>query len=169
MMQEPSRGGSVAGGRFGWRGTSAVFGLVLDLIVSGCAGPVQAPVNLSEPGWRVSEASVVWRPRGSAPELVGELLVAVNPDGRRLVQFSKQTLPVVTAQMDAAGWSLSSSLRARRYGGRGSPTDRVPWFQFTRLPPVPPFSGRWHWESAAGGGWRLANPSTGEFVEGAAP
>ncbi len=152
--------------RIGWgQGATLAVLAFAWLSLCGCAGPAQEPVNLSEPGWRVRQEAVVWRPRGTAPELMGELLVAVNPDGRRLIQLSKQTLPVVTAQESSAGWTLSSSLRSGRFGGHGAPTDRTPWFQFTSLPPSAPVSARWHLESDTNG-WKLTNPATGESVEG---
>lgn len=133
---------------------------------AGCIAPRMAPVNVSEPGWQTTETAVVWRPKAGAPELAGELLLATHPDGRRLVQFSKQALPLVTAQMDARGWRISSSLRSGAWGGRGTPTDRVPWFQIGQLPPVAGGSSRWQLEHRPGPVWHLENPRTGEFVEG---
>ncbi|HTI72918.1 MAG TPA: hypothetical protein VMF06_23295 [Candidatus Limnocylindria bacterium] len=135
----------------------------------GCAGPALAPVNLAEAGWTVREAQVVWRPRRAAPELVGELLVATNSDGRQLIQFSKQTLPVVTAQVASNGWNLSSPLRHGRYGGRLPPTDRVPWFELAQWPPAPQLDSRWRLEMLTNAAWRLGNPRTGESVEGSTP
>lgn len=148
---------------------TAGLGLLLALLATGCVAPRLAPVDLAAPGWRVQETQAVWCPRAGAPELLGELLVATHPDGRRLVQFSKQNLPLVTAQMDPGGWALSSSLRKGRFGGKGRPTTRVPWFQLAELPPAAPHehSGWRRTESAVG--WRLAHPGTGEYLEGAGP
>lgn len=143
--------------------------LVVLLLLSGCVTPTLAPVDLGAPGWRVQETQAVWRPRAGAPELIGELLVATHPDGRRLVQFSKQNLPVVTAQEGPEGWTLSSSLRSGMFGGKGRPTRRVPWFQFTGLPPrAPEAKSGWRLTESATD-WRLAHPGTGEYVEGARP
>jgi len=139
------------------------------LLLSGCVTPRLAPVDFAAPGWRVQEAQAVWCPRSEAPELIGELLLATHPDGRRLVQFSKQNLPLVTAQEDSEGWVLSSSLRKGRFGGKGRPTQRVPWFQIATLPPgAPGADSDWRLTKSATG-WRLAHPSTGEYVEGARP
>ena len=148
---------------------SACALLALFALLVGCAGPALPPVNFAEPGWQVHEAAAVWRPRRAAPELAGELLVATHPDGRQLVQFSKQALPLVTAQAATNGWNLTSPLRAGRFGGRPPATDRVPWFQLTTLPPSQPFSPRWTLGIETNGAWRLSNPRTGESVEGAAP
>jgi hypothetical protein len=139
------------------------------LLGAGCAAPRLAPVDVSEPGWSLSETPAVWRPRRDAPELVGELIVAVHRDGRRLVQFHKQTVPVVTAQTAPEGWRLSSPLRPGAHGGTGRPTTRVPWFQIHRLPPDPQVKNPWRLSAESHGAWRLSNPRTGEFVEGLAP
>ena len=144
-----------------------IVGLLL--IVCGCAGPRLAPVDLQEPGWVVRESQVVWRPRRDAPELVGELMVATHPDGRRFVQHSKQALPLITAQESSRGWNLSSTLRRGRFGGGPPATDRVPWFQFSSIPPSLPVSSRWQLETGTNGMWRLSQPATGEVVEGGIP
>ena len=144
--------------------------LVLAGGMSGCAGPELPPVNLAAPGWTVHEAQAVWRPKREAPELIGELLVATHPDGSRLVQFSKQSLPLVTAQVATNGWNLSSPLRAGRFGGTHTPTDRVPWFLLTELPPINgPRARPWALDRSTGGTWRLFNARTGEFLEGVTP
>ena len=148
----------------------AVLGMTLTAaLLGGCAGPALAPINLAEPGWNVRESQVVWRPRESSPELVGELLVATHPDGRLFVQFSKQTLPIIIAQAATNGWSLESPLRRGRFGGSGEPTDRVPWFLLGNLPPQPNRGSRWRVDQPSDGAWRLRNPKTGEFVEGSTP
>jgi hypothetical protein len=150
-----------------WRAFFVVLGAAL---LTGCSGPRLAPVDLSAPGWRVQEVAAVWRPRREAPELSGELLLATHPSGERLVQFSKQALPLVTAQVATNGWTLSSSLRAGRFGGRARPTERVPWFQFSQLPPAAPRpASRWRLDTTAEGHWRLTEARTGETLEGIVP
>ena len=139
-------------------------------MLTACSGPRLAPVDLSAPGWRMQEVAAVWRPRREAPELAGELLLATHPSGERLVQFSKQALPLVTAQVATNGWAISSSLRAGRFGGRTRPTERVPWFQLTNLPPAAPRpASRWRLDTTAEGHWRLNDARTGETLEGMVP
>lgn len=136
---------------------------------AGCATPRLPPADFAQPGWRVQETQAVWRPGRDAPELVGELLVAVRDDGSRVVQFSKQSLPMVTAQSATNGWRLTSPLRAGDYAGSPPPTDRVPWFQLDALPPRATTSPRWDLTRTAEGGWKLTNPRTGEVLEAGAP
>lgn len=142
--------------------------LALVLLFTGCSTVRLPPADFTSPGWEVRQTQAVWRPNAAAPELIGELLVAGHPDGRRLVQFSKQGLPVVTAQTTADAWQIGSSLRRRIYSGRGAPPDRVPWFQVTRLPPVASGSARWRLETQPDGSWRLDHAASGERLEGAA-
>ncbi len=136
---------------------------------TGCAAPRIAPIDLGEPGWKVHESAAVWHPPGNAPELAGELLVAAHPDGRLLVQFSKQSLPIVTATAVPGAWSIASPLRRSAVGGHGRPTDRVPWFQIRSLPPGAPGSARWKLTAVPGAPWRLGAASGTEFVEGPNP
>ena len=143
---------------------------VLAAALCGCRTPDLPPVDLSGPGWQVRETDAVWRPGARAPEVAGELLLAVHPDGRRFVQFSKQGLPLVLARSGARGWRLESPLRPRAHGGRGRPTRRVPWFVLDDLPPTAtPEDGPWRLERLPGGRWRLQHASTGEFLEGLDP
>ena len=138
-------------------------------LLAGCAAPRLPPADFAQPGWRVQETQAVWRPRRDAPELVGELLVAVRDDGSRVVQFSKQSLPLVTARSATNGWRLTSPLRSGAYAGSPPPTDRVPWFQLDALPPHATTSPRWDLTRTAEGGWTLSNPRTGEMLEAGAP
>lgn len=138
----------------------------LALLLTGCASVQFPPADLSAPGWRTQESSAIWQPKRDAPELVGELLVAHHPDGSQLVQFSKQGLPLVTARSATNGWWIGSSLRKSSYSGRGTATDRVPWFLVDRLPPTAPASTRWQLTTNHDGSWRLANPRSGEMLEG---
>lgn len=140
---------------------------------AGCAVPVMAPLDIAEPGWRVRETEVVWRPSAKAPELMGELIVAHHVDGRRWVQFGKQGLPWLTARRDPLGWTLETTMRRGVTGGRGHPPARVPWFLVDDLPPSRPTGmSPWHLQTMGtgpGAAWKLANAATGEFVEGTVP
>jgi hypothetical protein len=138
------------------------------LVTAGClaTGPKLAPLNLSEPGWRLQETAAVWIPKTDGPQLVGELLVALHPDGRRWIQFSKQTMPVVSARQTPEAWEISSSLSNARHSGRGQPPARVLWLQLDGLPPGR-VTSPWSLENRADGSWRLSNPRTGESLDAA--
>lgn len=137
--------------------------------LSSCASRPLPPVNLAEIGWQVHESLIVWKPKRTAPELFGELLVATHPDGRRLIQLSKQSLPLITAESATNGWMITSTLRRGQFGGSLPATDRVPWFLLESFPPHPPANSRWQLELKANGVWHMVNSRTGEYVEGTMP
>jgi hypothetical protein len=139
------------------------------LLAAGCASSRPLPpVDLQAPGWTVQETAAVWKPRQEAPELLGELLVAHHPDGSRFVQFSKQGLPVVTAQLTPNFWQISSSLRKGRYGGRRPAPGQILWFRLESLPPDSPWPTPWQLTRDPSGSWTLLQTRTGERLEGAA-
>jgi len=138
-------------------------------VASGCATRPLAPWDLSQPGWSVQEVPAVWRPSTEAPELTGELMLARGTDGSRLVQFSKQGVPVVTARTDGAGWELRSALRRGSYSGRGRAPARLVWFQVDSFPPARVDGTRWSRTVTPDGGWVLEDVRRGERLEAAAP
>ncbi len=145
-----------------------LVGLLLGL--TGCRTRPMKAWDLSQPGWVVREVPAAWRPEASAPELTGELIVARHAGGARLVQFSKQGVPVVTARSDAAGWELNSALRKGGYRYPGRPPERLVWFRVDELPPSRPGPGNpWILSVDAEGGWVLEDPRRGERLEAAAP
>jgi len=125
------------------------------------------PVNLSEPGWKLQQGQVVWTPKRNAPEIVGDVMVATQPDGRAFAQFTKTPLPIITVQKTANTWSLDAPLENRHYAYPGQPPARVLWFQLIRHTVGEPLGKDWKWSDTADGGWRLENLSTGEIAEGA--
>lgn len=164
-----------------WRKTMAWLSSLLTLgaliLGAGCrtTAPALGPVDLESGGWEVAEVPAVWRPRRGAPELTGELLLARAPSGDRLVQFSKQGLPVVSALVRSNRWQITSSLQPGRYTGRLPLRRAVLWLMLERLPPNSPAASR-----AAAGGWRLVpgsaatswlltNSVSGETLEGFGP
>ena len=139
--------------------------LVAALLAGGCAtATALPPVDLSKPGWDVRETPALWCAQRGAPELAGELMVAVNGTDR-VVQFSKQGLPVVTAVVMSNRWQVTSALRPGTHGGRLPAPARLPWFIVDGSPPhrpIPP------WQLAvreAPSGWTLSNPRTGEWID----
>ena len=136
------------------------------LLLAGCRTvPLLPPVNLAEPGWRIRQGQAFWRPAANRPELTGDLLVATHPDGRALVQFTKTPLPFIVAQATPDTWQIQFVPENKTYSGRGECPSRLIWLylpkclagqavknlSFSRLPE---------------GKWRLANPLTGEILEG---
>lgn len=151
--------------RIGRTGVALLLLAVLSLGAGCSTAPTFPPVDLSDAGWKVRELPAVWRPRRGAPELTGELLVAVN-GGSRLVQFSKQGLPVLTAQTSTNGWRVSSALQAGSHTGRLPAPRQVLWFLIDNSPPQAAVPSPWRLEDPApGGGWTLSNPRTGESLE----
>ncbi|HEY6169402.1 MAG TPA: hypothetical protein VI454_15275 [Verrucomicrobiae bacterium] len=145
----------------------ALMATLVGLALAGCrTAPIFAPLDLSEPGWQSREGQVVWQSRGGAPELIAEFHIETHRDGRCWLQISKAGLPFLTAQSDSTGWQIHSVTENRRHAGRGAPPVRVGWFQLVRcLDGQPPAAG-WVWERHEGEAWRLANPFSGERMEG---
>jgi hypothetical protein len=102
------------------------------LLLLGCRTvPELPPVDLAQPGWQVRQGQAVWKPNASAPELSGELVWAVHPDGRFLLQFLKTPITLVEAQGSNERWQISFPPQGRTIkGSRGqSPSQRLSWLQ----------------------------------------
>lgn len=150
-------------------GPGAWVPLLVLLLSTGCVSTRSLPpVDLQAPGWTIQETAAAWKPRREAPELLGELLVAHHADGSRFVQFSKQGLPIVTAQLTPERWQITSSLRKGRYGGRRPAPGQILWFRLDSLPPNAPWPTPWQLTQDPSGSWNLLQTRTGERLEGAA-
>lgn len=141
--------------------------LWLLLFVSGCqtSAPL-APVNVSEPGWKLREGQALWRSHRDAPEIAGELLVAIHPDKRAWIQFTKAPLPLVTAQVTAQKWQIEFIPEKRIFTGDGEPPSHLIWLHFLRalngiLPPAP-----LQFHKTADASWHLENQRSGESLSG---
>lgn len=140
--------------------------MLLCLLPVGCVTPELPPVDLTGPGWKSDLGQAVWHPRPDAPELAGELLVATNPQGDFLLSFSKPPMELVIARRTGSFWRVDFPAEQRCFGGRGRASPRLLWLHLPgalageELPPA------LHFESDAGGGWRLSNPRTGETLQG---
>src|SRR5437867_1555206 len=76
-------------------------------LLAGCRSlPCQPPADFSEAGWTIRQGQAVWHAKPDASDLAGELLVAMNLDGRSVVQFSKPPLPLVEAQRGTNSWQI---------------------------------------------------------------
>ncbi len=105
---------------------------MLAMIVGCRTAPKRAPVDLSGPGWQVRQGQALWRSKRDAPEIAGEIVLATNVDGRGFVQFLKNPLPLLTAQVGPAGWQVEFVPEARLIAGRGKPPSQLIWLQMLR-------------------------------------
>jgi len=140
---------------------------LLSMVLAGCriVSPMP-PVNLSEPGWKTRQGEAVWRSKKDAPEISGELLVATNPDGRALVQFTKTPIPFVTGQTSSNKWQIHFVPNNQTYAGPGKPPAQLLWLHLPRClagMPAPKFVV---WRPSTNDTWRLENRLTGESLEG---
>ena len=140
--------------------------LLLLAFLSACRTAPLSPVNLSGPGWIVRQGQAVWQPKRSAPEIAGEVLVAIDAGGgRAFIQFTKTPFPLVIAQTTTNVWQIEAPAENRRFSGRGSPPARILWFHLPRAISGSPLPKDWVWRNS-GNTWQLENLSTGESLEG---
>lgn len=142
---------------------TACLVLSAGLFVS-CATRQMPAWDISAPGWSTREAAALWRPDSRSPELAGELSIATRADGSRLVQFSKQGVPVVIARTGPAGWDIGSPFREQSRGGAGRPP-AWSWFLIDGFPPSQPADKKWSLKVESDGRWILENSKRGERLE----
>jgi hypothetical protein len=102
------------------------------LLCSCAILPPFPAVDLSQPGWQVKQGQALWKPPKAATELAGDLLIASNPNGSAMAQFSK-TFPIANVQLTPASWEASFGPEGKRYSARGKPPSRIVWFQLIRV------------------------------------
>jgi hypothetical protein len=124
------------------------------------------PADFSAPGWHVQQGQAIWKPAKNHPELAGDLLLATNAGGNFFVQFSKNPFPLVTAQISGDRWQIEFGVDEHAWRGHGATPKRFVWFQLPRALMVENVSPNWQFEQATTNAWRLANPRTGETLEG---
>jgi hypothetical protein len=149
----------------GSTGFLLVFGVFV-LLSPGCSMVPPLPaVDLSGPGWLVTQGQAVWRSHHDQPEIAGDLLLASGPEGRFLVQFTKTPFPMVVAQRSGRTWEFRVPLEKRRYSGWGTPPARLIWLHLPELLGGAVAPKGWRWERQ-GQQWRAENYRTGEVLEG---
>src|SRR6266542_4241732 len=111
--------------------------------------PHLAPANLSEPGWTIREGQAVWRPRIGAPELAGELLVAIQRNGETLLQFTKTPLPFVVARTTATHWQIQFVTGHREFSGFGQPPAQIGWLHLASCVAGTAPPPEWRWKKFA--------------------
>jgi hypothetical protein len=147
----------------------AIPALALPALVfaAGCRTPAPLPpADFSAPGWRVQQGQALWKPPKARDELAGELICATNANGNCFVQFSKNPFPIATARIAGPRWQMAFGTANHLWSGEGPPPARLVWFQLPRAlaGAMPP--GAWQFEHLRDSWWRLANPLTGESLEG---
>src|SRR6185503_1500967 len=139
-----------------------LFWLVSVLGCGACRTLPLAPANLSEPGWTIREVQAVWRPKTEAPEIAGELLVAIHRNGETFLQFAKSPLPLVVARTTTNRWQIEFITDHREFSGHGQPPPRFGWLHLARCVAGTAPPAKWHWENFPDARWRLENWSSGE-------
>jgi len=134
----------------------------------GCqTAPSLPPADLQAPGWEIRQGQALWKPKRDADGIAGELLIAIQKDNRSLVQFSKTPFPIVTAGIGPNSWELEIPTQGKHYSHRGTPPDRVIWFQLLKAISNGQLPKPWSWASPDGDGcWSLQNETSGESLEG---
>lgn len=128
--------------------------------------PPLAPVNTALPGWALQHGQCVWQPNRSAPEIAGELVLATNPNGSTVLEFTKTPLPFVTVQTSNEVWQIEFVPQQRRFSGRGVPTERLMWVHLARAlyGATPPMTLEFQMNNSQE--WEIENRSTGERISG---
>lgn len=136
-------------------------------LLLGCRTPSEsalpAPVGAD---WHVQQGQAVWCPGRGRPELAGEVLVASASGDRWLAELTKTPMSLVVASRSAGRWTIQFPGAGRRYSGRGDPPTRFLWCYLRPALAGETLPGRLRFEQKPEGRWRLANPATGETLEG---
>jgi hypothetical protein len=144
-----------------------LLSFVLMAGLSACNTVKNMPAaDLSEPGWTVLQGQAVWRPKSTAPEIAGDLLVATNVDGSTFVQFTKTPLPIAVGQTTTNSWKIHFVPKDKTYSGHGHPPTKIVWLHLPKdlAGSKPPRF--WHFTKKEGGSWLLQEHFTGESLEG---
>jgi len=135
------------------------------LALAGCVtAPKLAPINTSDAGWVVRQGQALWRNKVGAPEIAGEIILATNATGRAFIEFLKNPLPLVSAQVTPTQWQIEFVPEKREFSGRGSPPRQLTWLHLLRAlqrMPVPEGLELIH---TGEGAIRIENKASGEWI-----
>lgn len=124
-------------------------------------------MNLSEPGWVIREGQATWKKSPSGPALSGKLLVALNTDGRNVVQFQPVAGEPVRAQFSTNCWQVQLPGEARIRTGQGELPQNSIWLQLPEgLLGNSAMDTEWMMNRDRGKPWRFYHDVTGESLEG---
>jgi hypothetical protein len=140
--------------------------LAILLLCAGCQTATKSLFTASGPGWRVQEGQALWCPGRDLPEIGGDLVLAMHEDGRCLVQFDKTPLSLVSVQTIRTEWLIRFPPRRMGFSGRGPGPTRFAWLYLHTALAGEPLPPPLQFERKPDGSWRLANPRTGETLEG---
>ncbi|MHB1306597.1 MAG: hypothetical protein ACYDC1_21440 [Limisphaerales bacterium] len=140
--------------------------VLLLLLLAACRTAPPAPLDLSQPGWRIREGQAVWTAAQGERPVAGELLLALGPDDACWVQFSKPPFTLAAARRDVGRWSVERPQLRQFVAGRGTAPPDVLWFQLANALAIESVAEGWQFEDLDDGSWTLANPRTGERLEG---
>lgn len=133
-------------------------------LILGCRAPAPfGQVDLSVPSWKGRTGQALWRPGREKPEIVGDLIVAKNDDGRAYAQFSK-ALPIATARLSPGGWEADFPPQDKHYSAPGRPPKRIVWLQLLRVLNGQTASANWITQEKSDE-FVLEDPTTGERLE----
>lgn len=138
---------------------------VLLLLLTGCAtvGPLPE-VDLDAPAWSVRTGQALWKRKGDAPPIAGEVIVARNEDGDVLVSFSKPPLPLFTARTEGRAWRIDFVRGGRAFSGHGRPPKRFVWFALPGVLAGDPAPQGWRTKREADDEWLLTSGKSGETI-----
>jgi hypothetical protein len=145
------------------------FNLILAaslLFLCGCQSPVQNLFEATGPAWRVQQGQALWRPKTGLPEFGGDLVLASDDSGRRLIQFDKTPMAILSAQVTSNRWLIKFPAKKMSFSGFGSGSTRFSWLYLPAALDGRPLPKIFKFERKPDGGWRLENSRTGETVEG---
>jgi len=132
---------------------------------SGCrTGPPLPPVNVSQPGWELRQGQALWRSKKDAPEIAGEVILATNTTGRAFIQFLKNPLQLVTAQIAPEGWQIEFIPEKKHFGGRGRPPKPLLWLHLLRGLANARLPSGLQFGKLPDGGVRIENKGSGESI-----
>jgi len=138
--------------------------VILALLTACQTGPKLKPVDLSEPGWKLHRGQALWQLKRDAPEIAGEVVLAVNTDGRAFIQFLKNPLPLMSAEVGPNGWHIDFIPQKRSFSGRGIPPRPLIWLHLLRgLQQIVPPEDFTMWTTFEGG-TRIEDKRTGETI-----
>lgn len=131
-----------------------------------CATQPLPPPDTGRDEWTVQRGQAVWRPRRGAPEIAGDLVLAMGPSGDFVLEFSKPPLALVAGHRTGGSWQIEFPTEGRRIRGRGSGTDRLLWLRLPDALATESAQGSVRFSRPNANAWRLENARTGEWVEG---